>query len=124
AVFLFLKKANINNMDNQTLISKQSQDLITSTYFQSLKDLSIPLSQAQCVLYKHEILICGGHKQRDCYSYNILKDEYKFICDYPSDITLWGHCVVKLIDKNNKNDNEITLLSFGGKDKHTLMMKY
>ncbi|ETO05287.1 WD repeat-containing protein [Reticulomyxa filosa] len=111
-------------MDNQNLTSKQNQDLITSAHFQSLKYLSTPLSQAQCVLYKHEILICGGHKQRDCYSYNILKDEYKFICDYPSDVTLWGHCVVKLIDNNNKNDNEITLLSFGGKDKHTLMMKY
>ncbi|ETO11531.1 hypothetical protein RFI_25845 [Reticulomyxa filosa] len=31
---------------------------------------------------------------------------------------------LKLIDNNNKDSNEITLLSFGGEHKHTLMMKY
>ncbi|ETO27393.1 hypothetical protein RFI_09741 [Reticulomyxa filosa] len=58
-----------------------------------------------------------------CYSYHILKNEYKFICEYPSHVTLSGHCVVKL--KKNNND-KITLLSFGGyKDtRHTLVMKY
>ncbi|ETO32303.1 hypothetical protein RFI_04812 [Reticulomyxa filosa] len=33
--------------------------------------------------------------------------------------------VVKLVDKdNNKDNNKITLLSFGGDYNHTLMMKY
>ncbi|ETO15543.1 hypothetical protein RFI_21820 [Reticulomyxa filosa] len=61
--------------------------------FQSLKDLPTSLFESQY--------------------------EYKFICSYPSNVTLQGHCVVKLID-----GNEIILLSFGGYYKHTLMMKY
>ncbi|ETO20608.1 hypothetical protein RFI_16609, partial [Reticulomyxa filosa] len=36
--------------------------------------------------------------------------------------------VVKLVDSNSNNDNQITLLSFGsghnGENKHTLVMKY
>ncbi|ETO17535.1 hypothetical protein RFI_19786, partial [Reticulomyxa filosa] len=98
--------------------------------FQTLKDLPNPFHQAQCVLHKHELLICGGYYQRDCYSYHTLKNEYKFICEYPSDIKLCGHCVVKLVDNNNNNSkysNQITLLSFGGhqySNKHTLVMKY
>ncbi|ETO01159.1 hypothetical protein RFI_36281 [Reticulomyxa filosa] len=41
----------------------------------------------------------------------ILKNEFKFVCEYPN---------------NNKDSNEITLLSFGGSKytRHTLMMKY
>ncbi|ETO15090.1 hypothetical protein RFI_22274 [Reticulomyxa filosa] len=92
---------------------EHNQHIITSAPFQILKDLSNQFSQSQCVLYKHEILIC------ECYSYHTLKNEYKFICKYPSAIKLHGHCVVKLI-----NNNEITLLSFGGLFKHTLIMKY
>ncbi|ETO11447.1 hypothetical protein RFI_25927 [Reticulomyxa filosa] len=106
--------------------TKQSQHLITSTIFQSLKDLPTPLDQSQCVLHKHEILICGGVDKRACYSYHTLKNEYEFICEYPSDVRLWGHCVVKLVDNNNKDKNQITLLSFGGDEnsRHTLVMKY
>ncbi|ETO34187.1 hypothetical protein RFI_02907 [Reticulomyxa filosa] len=97
--------------------------------FQTLKRLPIPISRSQCVLHKHELLICGGYEQRACYSYHTVKNEYKFICRYPSDIKLNGHCVVKLVNKNNnKDNNEITLLSFGsssfGENKHTLVMKY
>ncbi|ETO25084.1 WD repeat-containing protein [Reticulomyxa filosa] len=71
------------------------------------------LDRAQCVLHKHELLICGGFYQKACYSYHTIKNEYKFICEYPSDIILDGHCVVKLVDNNNKDKNQITLLSFG-----------
>ncbi|ETO15169.1 hypothetical protein RFI_22193, partial [Reticulomyxa filosa] len=95
------------------------------------KELPIPLSLSQCVLHKHELLICGDQFKRACYSYHTLKDEYKFICEYPSHVKLFGHCVVKLVDRNSNNDkynNQITLLSFGsdlyGKNKHTLVMKY
>ncbi|ETO05853.1 WD repeat-containing protein [Reticulomyxa filosa] len=88
--------------------------------FQSLNKLPTPLYRAQCVLYKHELLICGGAYKRACYSYHTIKNEYKFICEYPADVTLDGHCVVKLTN----NNNGITLLSFGGHYKHTLMMKY
>ncbi|ETO33154.1 hypothetical protein RFI_03957 [Reticulomyxa filosa] len=123
-----LKKfCNISNMANQTIIQKsteQSQHIVASAPFQTLQDLPISLPCSQCVLYKHEILICGGYDRRACYSYHTLKNEYKFICEYPSDITLLGHCVVKLANKNKKDSNKITLLSFGGSHQHTLMMKY
>ncbi|ETO25640.1 hypothetical protein RFI_11497 [Reticulomyxa filosa] len=109
------KISNISDMGNQS-----------TALFQGLKDLPTPLDQSQCVQYKHELLVCGGRGKRCCYSYNTLKNEYKFICEYPSDIALNGHCVVKLVD-NNKDSNQITLLSFGGSScikKHTLVMKY
>ncbi|ETO04652.1 hypothetical protein RFI_32744 [Reticulomyxa filosa] len=93
--------------------------------FKKLKKLLVPLDLSQCVLYKHELLICGGHERNNCYSYHTHKNEYKLICKYPSNVKLQGHCVIKLKDnKNDKDNNEITLLSFGGKDKHTLVMKY
>ncbi|ETO13384.1 hypothetical protein RFI_23989 [Reticulomyxa filosa] len=91
---------------------------MSNQVFQILKEFPIPLSQSQCVLHKHELIICGGLGQRACYSYHTLKNEYKFICEYPSNVELSGHCV----------SNQITLLSFGsnfnGRDKHTLVMKY
>ncbi|ETO16557.1 hypothetical protein RFI_20782 [Reticulomyxa filosa] len=99
-----------------------------NTHFQTLRELPTPLKQSQCVLHKHELLICGSSDQRACYSYHTLKNEYKFICEYPSDVELWGHCVVKLVDSNSNNDkdnNQITLLSFGGNEyKHTMVMRY
>ncbi|ETO08436.1 hypothetical protein RFI_28950, partial [Reticulomyxa filosa] len=95
----------------ETEQTKQSQHIIGSA-FQTLKELPTPLSDPQCVPHKHEILICGGVSKRACYSYHTIKNEYKFICEYP----------------NNKDKNQITLLSFGsnwnGKNKHTLVMKY
>ncbi|ETO27844.1 hypothetical protein RFI_09286 [Reticulomyxa filosa] len=111
---------NINNMSNRNTIIKP-------TPFQTLKNLPKPFSQTQCVQHKHEILVCGGVSERDCYSYHTLKNEYKFICEYPSDVTLVGHCVLKWVDKSSKDSNEITLLSFGGNaytKRHTLVMKY
>ncbi|ETO33560.1 hypothetical protein RFI_03542 [Reticulomyxa filosa] len=108
--------------------TERSQQI--TTHFQTLKELPIQLEQSQCVLHKHELLICGCYVERACYSYHTLKDEYKFICEYPSDVKLKGHCVVKLLDSNSNNDkdnNQITLLSFGGSlitKRHTLMMKY
>ncbi|ETO05032.1 hypothetical protein RFI_32365 [Reticulomyxa filosa] len=97
---------------------------MSSQIFQTLKKLPTPFYQSQCVLHKHELLICGGEDQRACYSYHTLKNEYKFICEYPSRVVLTGHCVVKLVDNNNKDSNQITLLSFGGYHNHSLMMKY
>ncbi|ETO12233.1 hypothetical protein RFI_25143 [Reticulomyxa filosa] len=99
-----------------------------TTIFQDLKELPTPLSHSPCVSYKHEIIICGGWYKKACYSYHTIKNEYKFICEYPSDIKLHRHFVVKMVDSNNNNNkdiNQITLLSFGGhENKHTLVMKY
>ncbi|ETO08012.1 hypothetical protein RFI_29378 [Reticulomyxa filosa] len=134
--FAFFKKvnlknfSNINNMGNRTTTqkpcereTKQSQYPITP--FQTLKELPKPLWLSQCVSHKHELIICGGYDQRSCYSYHKLRNEYKFICEYPSDIKLRGHCVIKLVENNcNNGINQITLLSFGGYNKHTLLMKY
>ncbi|ETO25211.1 hypothetical protein RFI_11931 [Reticulomyxa filosa] len=112
--------------ERQTEQTEQNQHLITSTFFQDLKELPTPLSESQCVLHKHELLICGGKYQRACYSYHTFKNEYKFICEYPSHVEPNGHCVVKLVYNSNKDRNQITLLSFGGCNakRHTLMMKY
>ncbi|ETO36908.1 hypothetical protein RFI_00153 [Reticulomyxa filosa] len=114
------------NESSTPLSKSQQQQATTSTPFQDLKELLTPLSDSQCVTYKHEVLICGGRYQRACYSYHTLKNEYKIICHYPSDVQLYGHCVVKLVDNNNKDTNQITLLSFGGSKhaRHTLVMKY
>ncbi|ETO34805.1 hypothetical protein RFI_02282 [Reticulomyxa filosa] len=95
-----------------------------TTSFQILKDLPTSLSESQCVLHKHELLLCGGANKRTCYSYHTLKNEYKFICKYPRDVELNGHCVMKLVDNDNEDSNQIILLSFGGYPKHTLTMKY
>ncbi|ETO30329.1 WD repeat-containing protein [Reticulomyxa filosa] len=94
--------------------------------FETLATFPIPLQNTQSVAYKHEILIFAGYERRACYSYHILKNEYKLFCLYPNSINVDGHCVVKLVDNNNKNKhiNEITLLSFGGKQRHSLIMKY
>ncbi|ETO36801.1 hypothetical protein RFI_00261, partial [Reticulomyxa filosa] len=100
---------------------------MSNQIFQTLMESPILLDQSQCVLHKHELLICGGKGERACYSYHTLKNEYKFFCDYPIGVELEGHCVVKLVDSNSnkdKDNNQITLLSFGGYNKHTLVMKY
>ncbi|ETO11009.1 hypothetical protein RFI_26367, partial [Reticulomyxa filosa] len=111
-----------NSLERETEQLTQNQRLITP--FQTLEELPIPLSYSQCVWHKHELIICGGKNERVCYSYHTIKNEYEYICDYPSDVKLDGHCVVKLVDNKNKDSNQTTLLSFGGKYKHTLVMKY
>ncbi|ETO10808.1 WD-40 repeat protein [Reticulomyxa filosa] len=93
--------------------------------FKTLAHPPLSLQCVQCVLYKREIIICGGYLKSDCYSYHTLKNLYKRICSYPNDVDLQGHCVVKIVNSNNPND--ITLLSFGGQDykkRHTLIMNY
>ncbi|ETO06072.1 hypothetical protein RFI_31324 [Reticulomyxa filosa] len=90
--------------------------------FETLKKCPFSLKESQCVFYEHELLICGALHSKDCYSYHTLKKEYRFICKYPKNIELIGHCVVKI--KNNKDRNEITLLSFGGPRNRVLIMKY
>ncbi|ETO01716.1 hypothetical protein RFI_35723, partial [Reticulomyxa filosa] len=86
--------------------------------FQDVKNLPIPLAVSQCVSHKYEILTFGDHQSKGCYSYHTLKNKY-------NDVQLVEHCVVKLVDnKNDKDNNQITLLSFGGHYNHTLVMKY
>ncbi|ETO31912.1 hypothetical protein RFI_05205 [Reticulomyxa filosa] len=87
----FKKFSNINSMGNKTTSH-------TSTTFQNLKEVPTTLYHPQCVLHKHEILICGSDSNK----------------------------TLKLEDNNNRN--KVTLLSFGsdweGNNRHTLVMKY
>ncbi|ETO11336.1 hypothetical protein RFI_26039 [Reticulomyxa filosa] len=92
------------------------------TTFELLASLPAQLSCSPCVAHKHEILICGYYRNNECYSYHTLKNQYKRICCYPQGIRLLGHSVVKLM--SNDNPNAVTLLSFGGDVKHTLVMEY
>ncbi|ETO35195.1 hypothetical protein RFI_01879 [Reticulomyxa filosa] len=63
----------------------------------------------QRVTLKHETVICGNS---GCYSYHSIKNEYKFICLYLKNIVLDWKCIAKLVDNNNKDNNEIMFLSF------------
>ncbi|ETO35976.1 hypothetical protein RFI_01086, partial [Reticulomyxa filosa] len=95
--------------------------------FQPLLELPKTFATSQCILFKEELLICGGINTNGCYSYHTLKKQYKYICSYPNNVKLKGHCVVQLIH-SQANLNEIHLLSFGGQDeyimKQTFSMKY
>ncbi|ETO14968.1 hypothetical protein RFI_22400, partial [Reticulomyxa filosa] len=93
--------------------------------FSILPSLPIPLYQSQCVTHNYEILMFGDYCNNECYSYHTIKRKYKRICSYPDNVKLNGHCVIKLMTNNNNNNAcDITLLSFGGYPKHTLIMKY
>ncbi|ETO25017.1 hypothetical protein RFI_12127 [Reticulomyxa filosa] len=89
--------------------------------FETLHNLPTALKYSQCVSFNDEILICGGASNRNCYSYHIVKNEYRVICCYPSNVKLYGHTVIKM--KSN-NEKEIKLLSFGGEHNHALVMHY
>ncbi|ETO16312.1 hypothetical protein RFI_21041 [Reticulomyxa filosa] len=55
-------------------------------------------------------------------AYYLWREEYKEICKYPDGLELEGHAVVKCeVSEDNK---VLTVLSFGGENKHTLLMKY
>ncbi|ETO12802.1 hypothetical protein RFI_24575 [Reticulomyxa filosa] len=99
-------------------------DIDNKTPFEILAPLPDVFFQSQCVIHKHEILICGGYETNNCYSYHTIRNQYKLICSYPKDIILHGHCVVKINNNNNNNLNEITLLSFSGSFKYALIMNY
>ncbi|ETO30379.1 hypothetical protein RFI_06743 [Reticulomyxa filosa] len=98
----------------------------SSAVFETKCKLSKSLQHAQCIVYGKEILICGGYNERKCFSYNTETDDYQFICEYPEEVTLWGHCVV--MQRMNNSNTDVMLLSFGGQGKNepkcTLMMRY
>ncbi|ETO03222.1 WD repeat-containing protein [Reticulomyxa filosa] len=105
---------------------KEKQMNVTDS-FQTLAPLPVALHDMRYVVHKNEIIICGSYRYYTCYSYHILKNQYKFICSYPKKAKFDDHCVVKRVTKNNDKD-DITLLSFGGyglfDEKYTLTMKY
>ncbi|ETO34363.1 hypothetical protein RFI_02731 [Reticulomyxa filosa] len=76
--------------------------------FQSLPELSKPFTISQCILFKNELLICGGYETNDC-------------------IQLNRYCVIQLLHLQT-NSNEINLLFFEGQYpsqmKQIFLMKY
>ncbi|ETN99583.1 hypothetical protein RFI_37884, partial [Reticulomyxa filosa] len=72
----------------------------------------------QCVVYEDEILVCGGLCQREYYSYNLIKDQYKKISDFP--FILQQHCVVNC----GKEDDQVKLLSISSLPNHILITHY
>ncbi|ETO05324.1 hypothetical protein RFI_32070, partial [Reticulomyxa filosa] len=103
----------------------------TVTRFKTLPSLPVSLRRSQCVVYKKELLLCGSDPESECFSYNMIRKQYKSICSYTK---MDVHCVTDVrcvvADVRNNNDkilNDITLLSFGGKsnrDKNILRMYY
>ncbi|ETO29095.1 hypothetical protein RFI_08032, partial [Reticulomyxa filosa] len=83
--------------------------------FETLSPLPFATTLVQCVAVKDEILICKS-------SEDYKNKKIQKICDYPLNVTTVGHCVVKRIHNNNVNN--VSLLSFGGREKHTLVMRY
>ncbi|ETO23822.1 hypothetical protein RFI_13343 [Reticulomyxa filosa] len=109
-------------MDSIDTNVEQNADRDMQSPFETLTSLPRPFSQAQCVVHKHEILICGGFQNNECYSYHTIKEQYKHICSYPKEMLFSGHTVVSRVEASSSR--AITLLSFGGHPKHTLVMKY
>ncbi|ETO34966.1 Pfs, NACHT and WD domain protein, partial [Reticulomyxa filosa] len=114
-----MEKSMLSTVNNGLPFVEKDNDNIS---FFILPSLPVPLYQSQCVVHNYEILIFGDYCNNECYSYHTIKCKYKRICSYPSNVKLNGHCVIKLMTNNNSHD--VTLLSFGGYPKHTLMMKY
>src|SRR5688572_2601283 len=79
---------------------RQQQQETTLPTVQSLLSLSEQFFHPQCVSFLHnnkeeeELLICGGQGNRNCYSYHIQRQQYKFICSYSENIQLYGHTVI------------------------------
>ncbi|ETO15292.1 WD-40 repeat-containing protein [Reticulomyxa filosa] len=95
------------------------EEKISSNRIFIIIGLPILLENTRCIAYKNEIIMFGGSNTRKCYSYHTIKGKLKFICKCSFDINTY--CVVKRIDSDT---NGITLLSFGEKGEHILMMKY
>ncbi|ETO21204.1 hypothetical protein RFI_15999 [Reticulomyxa filosa] len=92
-----------------------------------LPHLPTTLSFGQSLCIGEELLICGGCNNNNCYSYNIPKQQYKWICSYPNETILSAHIVVSY-EVNDLTMKGTTLLSFGGRMNripyHSLLMNY
>ncbi|ETO22686.1 hypothetical protein RFI_14507 [Reticulomyxa filosa] len=115
-------------MERNDIKVEETTSISIGSPFETLASLPSIFLHIECVVHNHEIIICGDDKEKSCYSYHTIKNQYKYICSYPKKINLFGHSVIKLVNKNNKKTNEITLLSFGGQKegerKHIFIMKY
>ncbi|ETO18837.1 hypothetical protein RFI_18410 [Reticulomyxa filosa] len=68
----------------------------------------------QCVSLNNEIVICGGLFNSECYSYHVEKRAYKKICDYPTEIKIFGHIVLQCKNAKEYGETMTLLLSING----------
>ncbi|ETO11106.1 hypothetical protein RFI_26270, partial [Reticulomyxa filosa] len=87
--------------------------------FQTLSSLSDNFYQAQCIVQKHEILVCG---QGVCYSYFIPGNKYKLVCQYPNEYLYDGNHILKLPNKDDSKETILWLL--GGPYGRISVMNY
>ncbi|ETO24380.1 hypothetical protein RFI_12775 [Reticulomyxa filosa] len=119
------KKKKTGSIQEQKKLCSEGRMKKQSYQEQIKTQLPASLCYPQCVVFNDEILICGAYGQPKCYSFHVKQSTYKEICSYPSNVGLLGHSVVECNDESSDNDEKMTtLLSFGGEDKHTFVMKY
>ncbi|ETO20756.1 hypothetical protein RFI_16460 [Reticulomyxa filosa] len=98
-------------LGSQYRLNKGSRQQVAGTGSSSIQmwvPLPIPYSNAQCVSYKDEILICGGYKTRRVTPTTSGLKSTKRYCE-------------------NEGEDGVTLLSFGGSGwmrRHVLLMHY
>ncbi|ETO11881.1 hypothetical protein RFI_25495, partial [Reticulomyxa filosa] len=97
-------------------------NMATSSPFESMHRLPENFPKTQCVALARELLIFGGRRQVNCYSYHIRGNQYRFLSSFPSNYTTWGYCVVKIPKANDQKDT--TLWIFGGYDGKVSIIKY
>ncbi|ETO19599.1 hypothetical protein RFI_17632 [Reticulomyxa filosa] len=98
-----------------TIKNPNSEDsLLSIPALKTLAPLPKEVTEAQCVTIGDEILICGGGRTKDCFSYHVKKGQYKRICAYGREIALVGHSVVLYPLHLKKSNGRQMLLSFGG----------
>ncbi|ETN99687.1 hypothetical protein RFI_37783 [Reticulomyxa filosa] len=82
---------------------------MSNQIFETLKDLPIPLQGPQCVLHKHELLICGSWKESASIKllYYLLdlivmgKNKHTFVMKY---VSIWDNILNKSNELNNYNE--------------------
>ncbi|ETO36316.1 hypothetical protein RFI_00746, partial [Reticulomyxa filosa] len=85
--YMFLverESLKIQNTMNKLILSTVNNGLPfiekdNNISFLTLSSLPVPSYQSQCVTYNNEILIFGGYLNNECYSYHMIKNEYRRI---------------------------------------------
>ncbi|ETO08172.1 hypothetical protein RFI_29219 [Reticulomyxa filosa] len=95
-----------NSPERETEQTKQSRHL--SIPFQILKELHTPLDQVQCVIHKHEILICGEDNNKHSNEITLLSfgsslfgKKHTLVMKY---VSVWSDISNKSNELNNYNE--------------------
>ncbi|ETO25786.1 hypothetical protein RFI_11349 [Reticulomyxa filosa] len=96
-------------------VSNSSLGQANSPYFETLETLPCLFRNPQCILFDNEIIICGGLWNSGCFSYHILKNEYKRVCAYPTFISRLDTIVIQ---------HEATIWFFCKPQNQVMILKY